>query len=274
MIKINSKFKDYYDSAIGSFPDSDVVYNRTPEIVSYDPRELPSLGEDFDGRLYSAESFIRDCDPDRMLKLIPSSHLELYSFWVGFAGHYYPFVAAGGTFGEMVWSRLDPGAIEEPLKYLNWGSFFDPGVRRDVMPTSFETVKRYSSFEIDFDRHCGIKIPAKVLNNEFKNPEETEFWKDEAFDKFGPIFMAVFPVQSKYTLNRDKRRIWIFKNICLKSIGFQKIMDPYRALLSLENWLDSHARPDDAVVPVGDDITRIKAYGFDPRTSFRKGKEK
>jgi hypothetical protein len=51
MIKINSKFKDYYDSAIGSFPDSDVVYNRTPEIVSYDPRELPSLGEDFDGRL-------------------------------------------------------------------------------------------------------------------------------------------------------------------------------------------------------------------------------
>lgn len=275
MIKINSKFKDYYDSAIGSFPDSDVVYNRTPEIVSYDPRELPSLGEDFDGRLYSAESFLRDCDPDRMLKLIPtSSHLELYSFWVGFAGHYYPFVAAGGTFGEMVWSRLDPGAIEDPMNYLNWGSFFDPGVRRNVMPTSFETVKRYSSFEIDFDRHCGIKIPAKVLNKEFKNPEETEFWKDEAFDKFGPIFMAVFPVQSKYTLNRDKRRIWIFKNICLKSIGFQKIMDPYRALLSLENWLDSHARPDDAVVPVGDDITRIKAYGFDPKTSFRKGKQK
>lgn len=142
------------------------------------------------------------------------------------------------------------------------------------MPTSFETVKRYSTIEIDFYRHCGIKIPGNVIKKEFKNPEETEFWKDEAFDKFGPIFMAVFPVQSKYTLNRDKRRIWIFKNICLKSIGFQKIMDPYRALLSLENWLDSHARPDDAVVPVGDDITRIKAYGFDPKTSFRKGKEK
>ena len=274
MIKINSKFKDYYDSAIGSFPDSDVVYNRTPAIESYDPRELPSLGEDFDGRLYSAESFVRDCDPDRVLKLNPNGRFELYSFWVGFAGHYYPFVAAGGTFGEMVWSRLDPEAIKDPLNYLNWGSFFDPAVRRNVMPTSFETVKRYSSFEIDFDRHCGIKIPSKILNKEFQNPEEAEFWKDQAFDKFGPIFMAVFPVQSKYTLNRDKRRIWIFKNICLKSIGFQKIMDPYRALLSLENWLDSHARPDDAVVPVGDDITRIKAYGFDPKTSFRKGKEK
>lgn len=102
MIKINSKFKDYYDSAIGSFPDSDVVYNRTPEIVSYDPRELTSLGEDFDGRLYSAESFIRDCDPDRMLKFSPSAHLELYTFWVGFAGHYYPFVAAGERSGR--WS--------------------------------------------------------------------------------------------------------------------------------------------------------------------------
>ena len=30
------------------------------------------------------------------------------------------FFAAGGTFGEMVWSRLDPGAIEDPLKYQNW----------------------------------------------------------------------------------------------------------------------------------------------------------
>jgi hypothetical protein len=51
-------------------------------------------------------------------------------------------------------------------------------------------------------------------------------------------------------------------------------MDPYTAMWELEHWFDSHAKPDDAIVPVGDDITRLQAYGFDKKTSFRKAKEK
>jgi hypothetical protein len=45
-------------------------------------------------------------------------------------------------------------------------------------------------------------------------------------------------------------------------------------LWEVEHWFDTHARPDEAIVPVGDDITRLQAYGFDKKTSFRKGKEK
>ena len=46
------------------------------------------------------------------------------------------------------------------------------------------------------------------------------------------------------------------------------------ALWELEHWFDAHARPDEAIVPVGDDITRLEAYGFDRKTSFRKAKTK
>ena len=60
----------------------------------------------------------------------------------------------------------------------------------------------------------------------------------------------------------------------LKAYKFQAVKDPYTALWEVEHWFDTHARPDEAIVPVGDDITRLQAYGFDKKTSFRKGKEK
>lgn len=60
----------------------------------------------------------------------------------------------------------------------------------------------------------------------------------------------------------------------LKTYKFQAVKDPYTALWEVEHWFDTHARPDEAIVPVGDDITRLQAYGFDKKTSFRKGKEK
>ena len=60
----------------------------------------------------------------------------------------------------------------------------------------------------------------------------------------------------------------------LKAVSFYKVKDAYTALWEIEHWYDSHARPDEAVVPVGDDVTRLKAAGFDAKTSFRKPKEK
>ena len=271
-MKINSKFKDYYDCALGSFIDSDVVFNRTPKIEAHHVMDFPSLGEDFDGLLHSPRSYL--AEHKGLLVVDPMLiHFELYSLWVGFCGKYYPFVTPSGTVGEMVWSKYSKAAIEDPMSTELKG-FFRDSVRWNVEPSDFDTVSLYSRFDVDFKRSIGLKMDKVPLRHEFQNPEEAMFWKDEAFEKFGPIFMAVFPVQTKYVNDMDKKRIWIFKNPCLKSLGFQKVMDPYTALWTLESWLDSHARPDDAIVPVGDDLTRLKAYGFDPKTSFRKTKEK
>ena len=271
-MKINSKFKDYYDCALGSFIDSDVVFNRTPKIEAHHVMDFPSLGEDFCGLMHSPRSYLRE--HKGLLVLDPMvNHLELYSFWVGFCGKYYPFVTPSGTVGEMVWSKYSKATIEDPMN-SELKDFFRETFRWNVEPSDFDTVSLYSRFDVDFKRSICLKMDKVPLRYEFQNPEEAMFWKDEAFEKFGPIFMAVFPVQTKYVNDMDKKRIWIFKNPCLKSIGFQKVMDPYTALWTLESWLDSHARPDEAVVPVGDDLTRLQAYGFDKKTSFRKSKEK
>jgi hypothetical protein len=270
-MKIHSKFKDYYDSALGSFLDSEVVFKRMPSIEPHSILDFPSLGEDFHGLMHSPRSYLSE---HRGLVIDPflKERCELYSFWVGFCGKYYPFVTPGGTVGEMVWSRLSKDAVKDPMS-TELSKFFKETVRFNVEPSDFATVSKFSRFDIDFKMSIGMKIPDNLMSDNFKNPEETIFWKDEAFERFGPIFMAVFPVQSKYVSDRDKAKIWIFKNPCLKTIGFQRVKDPYTALWEIEHWIDSHARPDDAVVPVGDDLTRLQAYGFDKKTSFRKAKE-
>ena len=269
-MKIFSKFTDYYDSALGSFLDSDVEYNRTPKVLTFHPIDFPSLGEDFDGKLSSPNAFVKKTGFCK-----DAYRPNLFSFWVGFCGKYYPFVTSVETISCMVESEYSKDAIADPMSYADIkGMFADNGDwSKYVFPTDFDTVCEYSRFDADYDEMLGIKSKKLRLPHDYKNPETVEFWKDKAFEQFGPIFLAVFPCMPKYIKDYDLKRIWIFKNPRLKTINFQKVMDPYTALWTIENWLDTHARPDEAVVPVGDDITRLQAYGFDKKTSFRKAKE-
>jgi len=108
----------------------------------------------------------------------------------------------------------------------------------------------------------------------YVDPNKESSWK-ELFEKYGPVlYIDKYYHPGKYfqyLANRDiEMTIWPE----LKSYKFQTVKDPYTALWEVEHWFDTHARPDEAIVPVGDDITRLQAYGFDKKTSFRKGKEK
>ena len=269
-MKIFSKFTDYYDSALGSFLDSDVVFNRTPKVLTLSPIDYPSLGKDFDGHLSSPKAFIKKTG---FLK--DACRPEFFSFWVGFCGKYYPFVTSVELIGMMVKSDYSKEAIDDPMSYSDIkGMFADTGDwGKYVIASDFDTVSECSRFDTDFDEMIGIKSKKLRIPHDFKNPETVDFWKDKAFEQFGPIFLAVFPCIPKYINDYDRKKIWIFKNPRLRTINFQKVMDPYTTLWTLENWLDTHARPDETVVPVGDDITRLQAYGFDKKTSFRKAKE-
>ena len=86
--------------------------------------------------------------------------------------------------------------------------------------------------------------------------------------------MDLSPFGSNVYRRTEERCIVIEKFPNLKELGFSKVFDPYTALNTLEHWYDVQARPDEVEVPVGDDITRLQAYGFDKKTSFRKAKEK
>lgn len=271
-MKINSKFQDYYDSALGSFIESDVVFNRNPRITTLpvSNKKYATLGEDFDSALHAAQGYLRDHQKlieDKMISAKQTWAANLYVMWLGFCGKYYPMVTPSGTVGEIVWNQYD--RTQDPLKRFNF--FFNPRATIPVDHTDFEIVKRYSNIFADMEMKMGFKFKNQKID-EYKYPGLADFWKDEAFERFGPIFLMIYPVYGKYT--KGSPNIFVIQNPCLKTIGFQKIVDPFLTLYTLNEWLDSHARPDEAIVPVGDDKTRLMAYGFDPKTSFRKTKEK
>ena len=265
-MKIHSKFSDYYDSALGSFLESEVVFNRKPEILTFRPQDLPSLGKDFSSRISSPKHYLAS-NPDSIFS--GTYGCDMYTIWVGFCGKYYPLVTMEYAVRELVWSGYTSECLERPLDY--YGLFYRDGENLAVEHSDFKTVRVCSDYLADIYASMGVTYAKQ--NHDFKNPQETEFWKDEAFEKFGPIFIMTYPVITSYVRKNDIRRIFIFRNVRLKTLGFQKAVDPFSALYAINEWLDSHARPDDAVVPVGDDLTRLKSHGFDPKTSFRKGKE-
>ena len=116
----------------------------------------------------------------------------------------------------------------------------------------------------------------KGKEQEFRDPNKEKYWQD-LFEKYGPVLHCQFCPPPRYYVpfsDSEKLKMKIDVWPTLKEHQFIQVKDPYTALWEIEHWFDTHARPDEAIVPVGDDITRLQAYGFDKKTSFRKAKEK
>jgi hypothetical protein len=239
MLKINSNFSDYYDCAIGSFVDSDVTINRKNEKVKV------NIFNEF---------------PNSILK-----NLKMYDYsWsyhkhsvyganmihcVGFCGKWYYWV--------WVDVKDEHGYSHSERRYIT----FDEIIENEKKNSMFSFMNKYHDLSND----------RRDLNND-------EFFTKDIFEKYGPIIychdMDLSRLVSSVYRKDEDRCIEIEKFPNLKELGFSKVVDPYTALNTLEHWYDVHARPDEVEVPVGDDITRLQAYGFDKKTSFRKAKEK
>lgn len=109
----------------------------------------------------------------------------------------------------------------------------------------------------------------------FVNPNDCKYWK-ELFDKYGPVLYCEYRKPALYDSGKKKNQQVMQIDIWpeLKRHNFIQVKEPYTALWELEHWYDSRAKPDEAIVPVGNDIVRLQTYGFDKKTSFRKAKEK
>ena len=220
-MKIYSKFQDYYDCALGSFLESDVIVSRNTSHETLRTKDIPSLG-DFDARWTVKEQ-------------VSSNHAR-YSHktigMIGFCGKWFYFI--------------------------------------------YENDKcRYATLE-DIRLNNEQCHWYKAQQENYKDPDNIEWWNKTIFEKYGPVIYIPeynpFRSWTPHWEENRKQEIVIWPN--LKALDFQSVKDPYTALWEIEHWFDTHARPDEAIVPVGDDITRLQAYGFDKKTSFRKAKEK
>lgn len=240
MLKLISNFQDYYDSAIGCFPDSDVtIFRKTKEYHRADLKNMiPESVIDTGDSKYRYDWYWHE------------SHT--YGDWpielIGFCGQWY--------------YRISEYA-EDKLGYRSI-------VHRYV---SFDEVAKNSSQERIWSYITGKPEQVTIVDL-----NKDEYFTNEIFEKFGPIIYI--PEMNLRALN-PKSPFWYNKNADfqiianpkLKDLGFASVKDPYTAMNELEHWIDVHARPDEAIVPVGDDITRLQAYGFDKKTSFRKPKQ-
>lgn len=225
-MKIFSKFQDYYDSALGSFLDSDVAVYRKTSTINIPYKEIPRLGNyDF------SYEVVKDINGRKQYGKLPV-HM------IGFCGTWYFFVYA-----------QDRRGFFNKLEYKT----FDEIVENN----------RQNSFFYGYNSNKGVTDPNKEPG-----------WK-EIFEKYGPVlYIDKYDPPGKYYRQFSNINMETVIWPELKAYKFQAIKDPYTALWEIEHWFDTHARPDEAVVPVGDDITRLQAHGFDKKTSFRKGKEK
>ena len=225
-MKIFSKFQDYYDSALGSFLDSDVAVYRKTSTINVPYKEIPRLGNyDF------SYEVVKDINSRKQYGKLPI-HM------IGFCGTWYFFVYA-----------QDRRGFFNKLEYKT----FDEIVENN----------RQNSIFYGYNSNKGVTDPNKEPG-----------WK-EIFEKYGPVlYIEKYDPPGEYYRQFSNINMETVIWPELKTYKFQAVKDPYTALWEIEHWFDTHARPDEAVVPVGDDITRLQAYGFDKKTSFRKGKEK
>lgn len=225
-MKIFSKFQDYYDSALGSFLDSDVAVYRKTSTINVPYKEIPRLGNyDF------SYEVVKDINGRKHYGKLPI-HM------IGFCGTWYFFVYAQDRRG--FFNKLEYKTFDEIVENNRQNNFF----------------YGYNS------------------NKDVTDPNKEPGWK-EIFEKYGPVlYIEKYDPPGEYYRQFSNINMETVIWPELKAYKFQAVKDPYTALWEIEHWFDTHARPDEAVVPVGDDITRLQAHGFDKKTSFRKGKEK
>lgn len=238
MLKINSNFSDYYDCAIGSFVDSDVIINRKTEKVKIHINDFPSS-------VLSHQDMYDYSWSYHKRSLYGSSCMHL----IGFCGKWYYYT--------WIEKRTDVCACDIVRQYCTF---------EDIT----ENEKKNSLFSFMNIQHD--------ITNKMRDLNKDPYFSKDFFEQYGPVVylehLDISKIRMRYAKSDDERSLEIVKMPCLKDHGFSKIVDPYTALWELEHWYDSHAKPDEAIVPVGDDITRLQAYGFDKKTSFRKMKEK
>lgn len=247
---IISKFKDYYDSAVGLGIDRSIVYNR-------------EFGESitWEASPFNSKSLLGDDD-----KWFNSDNNFIYTTqWVviGFCGRTY-----------MVLRQ------EFPKQYDNSIYYEKPKI---ISP---EDVYYYGQDGIDFilEKSKTEKTGnwrgfnrMEVLTEMFNKWHDKEH-HDLFFELKAPIFTTVFfdyEGINKYDFGKYKRGEVRLVNLnpILKDLKFFKIFDSFKAFQEIQMFISGVLGVGDKQPEPQSDIEKVVAHGFDKKFSFRKDKQ-
>lgn len=236
-MKIHSKFKDYYDTALHYGADTNIHYVRKTESVSI--------------------LEVKWKLPEGVPQIVPPGELGIGDWGyqlVGFCGTTYPML--------MVTKRVE-----------EWGTYPFYSTHRLYGPEECEEFAeiflRRSHYSMEFgSRH---KTEEEKLNW-IKGLLAQRFVDDRPFVELKtPVFHVKYDPYEEGMTGRRQFNLIVEKNPCLKDLSFFKVKDAFTAFQELAGYLGNQLvdckEPDQI-----DDKYRIAQHGFD-KWSFRKHKD-
>jgi hypothetical protein len=247
-MRINSEFRDYYDSVQSEGQDQSLVYQRhkrTDDLISYSfPHYTVS-------RYSNTEHFPFSVD----------------SYAIGFCGKVYLCLEllAGQPYANKLYMSKED---REKIRYCYTLQDLDKAVEEfcdDDQKEYFHRKKNagsYASNRRQFERQLELGIE-----------KQTDSRYEKYFiDQQCPVFVAHY--EPKYEKGGYKltRAGTIDYHAPLKFYDFMKVFPPFQAFQEINMWLSNQAVPIKPI-PEIDDVTMAEAKGFD-KYSFRKAPTK
>lgn len=234
---IISKFKDYYDSALGvTGVDKSIVYDR--KIVELENKEIPI--EAYKPLRYE-NAWGYDSKYILHLNKNENKYKDVEYFLIGFCGKYY--------LGFKFYYLVD----NDPLQRYEVDIKYDlDEVRKHL---NLDNSKKYS-----WKRH-GDQFESLVTAVQ-------NYDNDVIFRKYKtPCFVYHYATKISKSNRSDKQLLTI--NPILKDFEFAKAVDPFTAFQEIQMYISGVLGINEKPVIIVSDKDRIAAHGFD-KWSFRK----
>lgn len=268
-MKLISKFRDYYDSALARGVDTRVVYIRTVEEKSVENIKAEPVLDAIADVLANVVSLgYGEISKDAKCEIEEVS----YPKHLFFCGKHYPMVALRIEADES--HLLDLGMaqpyenIYAKTRKMNAGPFY-----------SLEQIREFlSKFNVDYDidiRDTRMGRDMEILFQE-RVPEDKA--QDINFHYNSPIVLVehddiwITPYWRGHLMENGTKRVTV--NPELKPLGFQTIMDPFTTMDKVQSFIDGIMGGRSPAMVEISDKDKIHKKGFDPVMGFRKRSSK
>lgn len=235
-MRIISKFKDYYDSALAYGRDESLVYVREEELIPYvhptDQKKHPETFARIEGVPYvgrdKPEVNIR---PEYRIPYDIRNDVKR-SATIAFCGKVYPWYAV---------------KVKTPEGQLN----YDNGIWID-------------SFDKRFDEYVTLSRNWRQMS---ANEREWESWA-EWFAENSGYEDARLNLHFNSPIVIYQGSSWLI-NAQLTNFNFQRIVDPYTAFQELSMFVGGVLGSNAALPEIQTDKQKVLSHGFDPKYGFR-----
>lgn len=234
---IISKYRDYYDSAVGvSGVDKQIVYERKPSVFK----------SDYYNKLHIRESWY-----DYLSNIINKGYNESRELGVlGFCGKLYVV---------LIDSKYQP--IEKGGTVTN--ILYGP----EIVPYLYKTDKKnkYSSRYYRPSKSNKEKLE-DIINEYHGKSDSSSFIKHNVPIFFDHVIGDKFLMEDNELTGKDGG---LLVNPSLEKYGFYKIKDSFSAFQDIQNYISGVLGVNTKPIVVIDDKYKIQQHGFDPKWSFR-----